>query len=251
MSARTPPGLSVAALPSLLLLGACGLCACGLLPGRVHERPAAPAVLLDVKGALAEDQPTVQVRGTAIRFAEYLLQLKAGQPVRVTLTSDDPRFDPILECRPADGRPNETVRCNNAEGLGWGARLDLTPARDGDWIVYVGDADGRAGPFHLQAERIAERPVFDGHGTVSEAKTGTEPPVSFFCPVVAGRRYRVTVAAKGFPAHLALAAPGVPAQTSNANRLEFTAARSGQAVLQVSSLSLASGPFDLCVTELW
>lgn len=206
---------------------------------------------VDVRGEIVENAPTLQVQGVPIRYALHEIELDARQPVRVSLTSDSAEFDPILECRPADGRPDETLRGNDSQALGNGAQLDLLPLRSGPWLVYVGDAEGRPGPYRLQIERIAERTVFTASAEVAPALTGTEPPVSLFTQVFAGRRYRVEVVPTGFPAHLALAAPGVEALQSNALALEFEARRTGQVVMQVSSLSLANGPFTLRVTELW
>ncbi|MCY3002265.1 MAG: hypothetical protein NTV21_10725 [Planctomycetota bacterium] len=206
---------------------------------------------VDVRGEIVESAPTLQVQGVPIRYAVHEIELDARQPVRVSLTSDSEEFDPILECRPADGRPDETLRGNDSQALGNGAQLDLLPLRSGPWIVYVGDAHGRPGPYRLQIERIAERTVFTASAEVAPALTGTEPPVSLFTQVFAGRRYRVEVVPTGFPAHLALAAPCVEALQSNALALEFEARRTGQVVMQVSSLSLANGPFTLRVTELW
>lgn len=217
------------------------------------ERRVDPAAFarVAIDGEIDVNAPILQVRGNPIRYVVHEIRLAARQPVRVSLTSESSEFDPILECRPADGRPDETLRGNDSQALGDGAQLDLLPLRDGPWLVYVGDALGRPGPYRLQVERIEQRTVFTASAEVAPALTGTEPPVSLFTQVFAGRRYRVEVDPTGFPAHLALAAPGVAALESNALSLEFEARRTGQVVMQVSSLSLANGPFTLRVTELW
>ena len=232
---------------------ALALCAALAFACRSNERTNAPveAVRVDTRGEIPEGAPTLQVRDVPIRYVLHEITLEARQPVRVSLTSDSAEFDPILECRPADGRPDETLRGNDSQALGNGAQLDLLPLRSGPWLVYVGDANGRPGPYRLQVERIEQRTVFTASAEVAPALTGTEPPVSLFTQVFAGRRYRVEVDPTGFPAHLALAAPGVAALESNALALEFEARRTGQVVMQVSSLSLANGPFTLRVTELW
>ena len=214
------------------------------------KRPAS-AVSVDLRGEIPENAPTLQVREVPIRYVLHEVELEARQPVRVSLTSDSDEFDPILECRPAHGRPDETLRANDSQALGDGALLELLPLRSGRWLVYVGDAQGRPGPYRLSVEPIVERTVFSATGEVASALTGTEPPVSLFAQVFAGRRYRVDVLPTGFPAHLALAAPGVAELATNGLSLEFEARRTGQVVMQVSSLSLASGSFALRVTELW
>lgn len=231
---------------TVLLAGA--LAACGASRA-ARERSLEPSLV--VSGSLAEDAPVMQVHGASIRYAQHAIELRAQAPVRVSVTSPSDEFDPILECRPVDGRPDETLRSNDSEELGDGAQLDIVPVRDGTWLVYVGDAFGRPGPFELCVDPIHERAVLVAHGETEPALTGTEPPVSLFCQVVEGRRYRVRLEPSGFPAHLALAAPGVPGLETNERALEFRARRTGQAVMQVSSLSLASGAFELRVVELW
>ena len=210
-----------------------------------------PAPLLVVAGAVAAGAPVLRVQGEDVPYVEHRIQLEREQPVAVTLTSADEDFDPILECRPVDGRPDETLRNDDARGLGAGARVELLPGRSGTWILCVGDVRGRLGSYRLEVVPILEREVLRALGTASAAATGAEVPATFFCPIVAGRTYRVVVEASGFPSHLAIAAPGLEQIVSNEPRIEFTAARTGQAVVQVASLSLASGPFTLVVTELW
>lgn len=234
---------------------ALGWTLCGLLAFACSsvEHADAPAAFarVEIGGEIADDAPTLQVQGNAIRYVVHEVRLEARQPVRVSLTSDSGEFDPILECRPVDGRPDETLRGNDSQALGNGAQLDLLSLRAGTWLVYVGDAFGRPGPYRLAIERIVERTVFTAEAAVSPALTGTEAPVSLFTQVFAGRRYRVEVVPTGFPAHLALAAPGVASLETNDLELEFEARRTGQVVMQVSSLSLANGSFTLRVTELW
>jgi len=53
------------------------------------------------------------------------------------------------------------------------------------------------------------------------------------------------------PPHLVVAGPGMSVIESNDGSIEFVAARSGHAVVQVASLSVASGPFEARVLELW
>lgn len=232
----------------LVLLCVLSLAACS---STESVREPEPPRRIELVGELAESAPTLHVQGNPIRYAVHELTLEAQRPVRVSLTSESAEFDPILECRPVDGRPDETLRGNDSLALGNGAQLDLLPVRGGLWLVYVGDAQGRPGPYRLHVERIVERTVFTAEAAVSPALTGTETPVSLFTQVFAGRRYRVDVTPEGFPAHLALAAPGVAALETNTLALEFEARRTGQVVMQVSSLSLANGPFTLRVTELW
>lgn len=210
-----------------------------------------PAPLLVVTGAVAAGAPVLHVQGEHVPHVEHRVELAEAQPVAVTLTSAAAEFDPILECRPLDGRPDETLRNDDARGLGTGARVELLPQRPGTWILCVGDARGRLGPYRLEVVPILEREVLRAVGTAPAAVTGTETPATFFCPLVTGRRYRIVVATEGFPPHLTLAAPGMEQAASNQRSIEFTAARSGQAIVQVASLSLASGPFMLVVTELW
>lgn len=216
-------------------------------------KPESRAPLLDAAGKIAADAPTVMVGGSAIRTAEHRVALRAGCLVSVELSSEAEwsEFDPLLEVRPLDGRPTETRRSNSAADSGRSARLELLPERDGEWSLLVGDARGRAGSYRLRVRRIFEREVFVAHGEVQPSVSGLEAPVSLFCPVREGRRYRVDVAANGFPPHLVAAAPGVATTECNDASLEFVAARSGHAVVQVASLSLASGPFEVRVLELW
>lgn len=235
---------------SLLLLAASTLTACAAGDGS-RRKPRNPAPLLVASGTIAEGAPVLRVQGTDLPHAEHRVSLQHQQPVRVTATSADEDFDPILECRPVDGVPDETLRNDDARGLGNGAQVELLPTRDGPWILSVGDARGRRGTYRLEVVPILEREVLRALGTAPASVTGTEAPATFFCPIVAGRRYRIAVAAEGFPPHLALAAPGSEQAASNECSIEFTAARSGQAVVRVASLSLASGSFALTVTELW
>lgn len=232
----------------LVLVFALAACASG---DRARRPVRDPKPLLVVSGAIAAGAPVLRVQGAEIPYAEHRIELVLDQPVAVTLTSADGEFDPILECRPVDGRPDETLRNDDARGLGNGAQLQLLPIRTGTWILCVGDARGRHGPYRLEVVPILERQVLRALGTVPAAATGAEAPATFFCPIVAGRTYRVGVEATGFPPHLAIAAPGLEQAESNEARIEFTAARTGQAVVQVASLSLANGPFTLVVTELW
>lgn len=235
---------------SVLPLGLLALASCASgVP--VPLAPPADAPLLSVTGSIDADAPKLRIREQLIPYAEHRLVLHEARPVRVTLTSDDESFDTILECRPVDGRPEETLRNDDAAGLGTGSRIDLLPTRDGEWTLLVGDAQGRLGSYRLEVARIFERVVFGANGVANGSATGTEPRATFFCPIVAGRRYRVDVQADGFPPHLALRAPGMGETTSNEGRIEFLAARTGQAIAQVASLSLAHGPFRVTVTELW
>lgn len=220
--------------------------------GNKGRRPARdPAPLLVVTGAVAAGAPVLRVQGEDVPHFEHRVELAESQPVSVRLTSPAAEFDPILECRPVDGRPDETLRNDDARGLGTGAQVELLPQRSGTWILCVGDARGRLGPYRLEVVPILEREVLRAVGAAPAAVTGSETPATFFCPLVATRRYRVVVAAEGFPPHLALAAPGMEQVASNERSIEFVAARSGQAVVQVASLSLASGAFVLTVIELW
>lgn len=220
-------------------------------PGRA--RPESREPLLEVAARIAEDAPTLTIGEAPIRVAEHRVALRAGRPVSVELTSDmdSSEFDPLLEARPLDGRPGETRRNNDAVGLGLSARLELVPERDGEWLLLVGEAQGRTGTYQLLVRRIFEREVFVAQGEVSASISGLELPASLFCPVREGRRYRVEVTARGFPPHLVAAAPGVTSIESNDGSIEFVAARSGHAVVQVASLSFASGPFEVRVVELW
>lgn len=217
----------------------------------VAATPRADAALLSVTGSIGADAPKLRIREQLVPYAEHRLVLHEARPARVTLTSQDEGFDTILECRPVDGRPEETLRNDDATGLGTGSRIDLLPTRDGEWTLLVGDAQGRLGSYRLEVARIFERVVFRSNGVANGSATGTEPRATFFCPIVAGRRYRVDVEADGFPPHLAVGAPGMGETTSNEGRIEFLAARTGQAIAQVASLSLAHGPFRVTVTELW
>lgn len=206
--------------------------------------------LLVVSGAITADAPLLRVQGAEIPYVEHRIELTLDQPVAVMLTSADKEFKPILECRPVDGTPDETMRMD-ARGLGNGARVDLLPTRSGTWILCAGDESGRHGTYRLEVVPILEREVLRALGTAPAAAPGANLPATFFCPIFAGRTYRVAVRAIGFPPHLAIAAPGIEQTVSNDAHIEFTAARTGQAVVQVASLSLANGPFTLVVTELW
>jgi hypothetical protein len=202
-------------------------------------------------GEIKADAPVLMVRGVATRYARHEVPLTANRLMRVHLKSPQKEFDPIIECRPVDGAPNEVVRCDNVRGLGDDAQLDLLPARAGAWLIYVGDAKGRPGPYQLDIEPVAERRILQASGTVEEALTGTEHPATVICPVQAGRRYRAKVSAHGFPPYFLVAGPGAAPARAADDEVIFPAARSGQAVLQVSSLSLASGGFEVEVVELW
>lgn len=218
-----------------------------------RAKPESREPLLEVSARIADDAPTVSIGGDRIRTAEHRVVLRAGRPVSVELTSDmgASEFDPLLEARPLDGTPGETLLSSDAAGLGLFSRLELMPERDGEWVLLVGDEQGRAGSYRLLVRRIFEREVFVAQGEVETAIGAVEQPASLFCPVREGRRYRVDVVARGFPAHLVAAAPGVTSIESNDGSIEFVAARSGHAVVQVASLSIASGAFELRVVELW
>ncbi|MFM1874100.1 MAG: hypothetical protein RL398_3522 [Planctomycetota bacterium] len=210
-----------------------------------------PGTSLDVVGKVAEGAPKLHVRSEQIPYAEHKIALAAGRPVRLTVLGLDEDFDPILECRPIDGAPNETLRNDDKRGLGQGAQVEVLPLRDGEWLVHVGDAHARYGGYRLTVEPIVSREVFTGHGEVASAKTGTEPPVTMFCSILAGRSYRIAVDATGFAPHLAFAGPGAAQAATNDGQATFVAPVSGQLVVQVSSLGLASGEFTLTVTEVW
>lgn len=239
------PGRAAVFLIGLLALASC---ATGV---PVAQAPRAEAPLLSTTGSIGADAPKLRIREQLVPYAEHRLVLHEARPVRVTLTSSDEGFDTMLECRPVDGRPEETLRNDDAAGLGTGSKIDLLPTRDGEWTLLVGDVQGRLGSYRLEVTRIFERVVFRASGVAKGSATGTEPRATFFCPIVAGRRYRVDIQADGFPAHLAVGAPGLGETTSNDGRIEFLAARTGQAIAQVASLSLANGPFRVTFTELW
>lgn len=208
---------------------------------------------LDTTGEVRADAPVLTVRGQALRYALHEVSLPAGRLTRVRVTAVDPRsFDPLMECRAKDAAPNEVVRCEDFSELGNGVQLDLLPSRPGPWLIYVGDEQGRPGAYRIEVFPVAERRIYTATGRVSEALTGTEKPVTLFCQVQSGRRYRATVSAAGFPPYFLVGAPGAaPIRAPQSGEVTFTAARSGQVVLQVSSLSLASGDFSVDVVELW
>lgn len=215
---------------------------------------AADSPPLDRCASIAEDAPSLMVDGRRLRYRRHEIALRAGKLVRVQVVAQDPeKFDPLMECRAADAAPNEVVRCEDVPDLGNGVRLDLLPERDGIWYVHVGDEQNRTGDYRLQIVPVKERRIFSASGTVSRALTGTEKPVTLFCQTQAGRRLRVRIAAKDFPPYALVGEPGVatPRRVPESGELVFTSARTGQIVIQVSSLSLASGRFDAEVTELW
>ena len=208
---------------------------------------------LDEKAELKADAPVLVVDRKPIRYHRHDVALKANRLTRVRVTAANPEaFDPLMECRPADGAPNEVVRCEDFSELGNGVQLDLLPERDGVWYLYVGDEQSRPGAYRIEVFPVRERRIFSASGEVSRALTGTEKPVTMFCQVQEGRRYRVRVSAKDFPPYALVGAPGAAAvRAPESGEVIFTAGRSGQAVLQVSSLSLASGAFSAEVAELW
>lgn len=218
-------------------------------PARVVSREP----LLDVVAHIAEDAPTITAGGVSIRTSEHRVALHAGCPVSVELTSDmeAAELDLILEARPCDGRPDETRLSDMLSDGELLSRFELVPERDGEWILLVGDEQGRAGSYRIVVRRIFEREVLVAQDDVEPTLTGFELPANVFCPLREGRRYRVDVTARGFPPHLVIAGPGMPVIESNDRSIEFVAARSGHAVVQVASLSFASGPFELRVVELW
>lgn len=226
---------------------------CSSCASTSRAKPESREPLLNVSGRIADDAPRLSIGGTPIRIAEHRLALRAGAPVSVELSSDMDvlEFDPFLEARPLDGRPEETRQSDGASDFGLFPQLELVPERDGEWVLLVGDEEGRAGSYRLLVRRIFEREVFVAQGTVEPALTGFELPASLFCPLREGRRYRIDVTARGFPPHLVVAGPGMPVIESNDGSIEFVAARSGHAVVQVASLSVASGPFEARVLELW
>ncbi len=237
--------LARVALIAPLLVAGCGSTA--------HSRAASREPLLDVVARIADDAPTVTAGSLSIRTSEHRVALRAGCPVSVELSSDMDagEFDPMLEARPCDGRPEETRQSDMLSDGELLPRLELMPERDGEWVLLVGDEQGRAGSYRLVVRRIFEREVLVGQGDVEPTLTGFELPASLFCPLREGRRYRVDVTARGFPPHLVIAGPGMPVIESNDGSIEFVAARSGHAVVQVASLSFASGAFELRVVELW
>lgn len=216
-------------------------------PKRSTER----TVLLDEIGTVHANGPYLMRHERRTPYTEHRLMLREAQPVRVTVISRDQEFDPILECRPVDGAPGETLQNQNARGQGTVAQLDLLPARDGVWLLCVGDANGRAGDYRIDVTRLLQRSVFHAKDQSRPAFDAAESRPAFFCAIVEGRRYRVAVEASDFPPYVSLEAPGMAETTSNTGVAEFVALRTGQAIIRVASLSEACGPFDLRVAEIW
>lgn len=238
-------------LPLAALLSGCVAGDTTAQSGSKSAAVAAPT--LNLVGELQADAPVLRVRGHALRYALHVVNLPAHRLTRVRVTAVDPQqFDPLIECRAQDGAPDEVVRCEDFSALGNGVQLDLLPERAGPWLIYVGDEQGRTGQYKLEVAPVAERSIYRAQGRTVEALTGTEKPATLFCQLQAGRRYRATITAKDFPPHFLIGVAGGPTvRVPESGELSFLAPQSGQAVLQVSSLSLASGPFTIEVVELW
>ena len=221
-----------------------------------------------VNGTLAESDPTPKERG---RFKAYRFEAAAGRPYLITLRSGD--FDAYLRVARNMGGITDVLKEDDDHGGNTDARIRFQATEAGTYLIVAQslDAEGK-GAFTLQ---LADAPAPANtdpraiqlnqpvQGTLAETDAVEDDETYYDSYTIqgrAGQRLQVEMASDSFDTYLnfgrmengqfvSKSTDDDGAGEGTNSRMRVTLEEDGAYVIRANSVSAATGPYTLRVTE--